>query len=218
MASESDHHTARKKLSMWPRGTSVTVVLLLVVALAGTGFYRFVSGNRRAKAMVASLVYFLTVPPVDDTVPTTEPTEVTTQALIVLDSATRVHRDPGAYGSYHVAYAVSEIYPASNSIKELSSRLRARGWTPLEEDWLNPGVPSAHMTGWVNFRNDSSTPASRVHAWSAQWQDQSGSIVCFNLRYSYPVAGKQNLQTLWVNGSWYPASGVKTMKMATKLL
>jgi len=153
------------------------------------------------------------IPPVAETIPTTEPDEATSAALIVLDGATQVRRDPGAYWSFHVAYALKEKHPASNVIQQISSRLQALGWRPLKDDWLNPGLPSSHVRGWTDFVDGTRTPMHHVHRWGAQWKDESGNIVDYTLDYSYPESGPQDLQSLWISASWYPAAGVKIMEM-----
>ena len=175
-------------------------------------------------ATVTAVTYWFAVQPttgiasnpsVAETIPTTEPDEATSAALIVLDGATQVRRDPGAYWSFSVAYALREKHPASNAIQQISSRLEALGWRPIKDDWLNPGLPSSHVRGWTDFRDSTTTPTQHVHQWGAQWQDKSGSIVGYTLRYSYPESATPDFESLWINGSWYPAAGVKIMKAAT---
>src|SRR5216684_2416538 len=61
-----------------------------------------------------------------------EPDARAEEALIVLDGATRVKRDKGAYGSLHVAYGLIEKYPATNSLQTISSHLKELGWKALE--------------------------------------------------------------------------------------
>jgi hypothetical protein len=184
-------------------GTIVISAVLIVLAL-GVTFLWFVVWPTNDIPLIA------------ETIPTTEPDEATTAALILLDGATNIRRDPGGYGSFHIAYGLTEKHPASNSLQQITSRLWALGWTPLKEDWLNPGLPSAHVRGWTEFIDGTSTPARRVHRWGAQWQDESGNIVDYTLNYGYPKSGPQDLQSLWINGSWYPAAGVKIMQMPTK--
>lgn len=99
---------------------------------------------------------------VAETIPTTDPDEATRAALIVLDGATQLRRDPGAFGSYSVAYSLNEKYPASNAIQQISAELEAIGWTPLKEDWLNPGMPSSHIRGWTDFVDGTTTPRTQI--------------------------------------------------------
>jgi hypothetical protein len=141
-----------------------------------------------------------------------EPDEAANAALIVLDGATQVRRDPGVYGSFHVAYGLKENHPASEAIQQITSRLTSLGWKPLKTDWSNPELESSHIRGWTDFRDATVTPVRHVHQWMAQWKDESGCIVDYGLTYSYPESGPQDLQSLWVNAGWYPAEGVKAME------
>jgi len=207
MTSHVDEYGGLKRHSSVAYGAIVCVAVLLVVTLAVVALYWFV---------VRPTTGMTSIPPVADTVPTTEPDEATSEALIVLDGATQLQRDPGAYWSFHVAYALTEKHPASNAIQQISSRLKALGWTPLQDDWLNPGLPSSHVRGWTDFVDGTTTPMHHVHQWGAQWQDKSGNIVGYTLRYSYPESGTPDLQSLWINVSWYPAAGVKIMQTTTQ--
>ena len=134
-------------------------------------------------------------------------------ALIVLDGALNVSRGPGAFGSRGVSYTLAEPHPAASVIDEISVRLAATGWKPLDEDWLNPGMPSSHLTGWGDFVDATVKPIRQVHQWMAQWKDGSGNIVTYTFLYSYPENGKPDLSSLSVNGAWYPAAGVRWMTM-----
>ena len=203
MKSDVEGHSGRTRYSSVVYGAIVGVAVLIILTL-GVMLLWFAAWPTTG------------VPPVAETIPTTHPDEATTAALIVLDGATDVRRDPGAYWSFHVAYAIKEAHPASTAIQQISSRLKALGWTPLKDDWLNPGLPSSHVRGWTDFIDGTRTPMHHVHRWGAQWQDESGNIVAYNLDYSYPESGPQDLQSLWINGSWYPAAGVKIMQMQTR--
>ena len=205
MPSEVDEHADPARHSSTVYGAIVGAAVLLVMLAAVLYWFAI-----RPTTGVTS------IPPVAETIPTTEPDEATSAALIVLDGATQLRRDPGAYWSFHIAYALNEKHPASNAIQQISSRLMALGWTPLQDDWLNPGLPSSHGHGWTDFVDSTTTPMNHVHRWGAQWQDKSGNIVDYTLRYSYPKSGTPDLQSLRIYGSWYPSAGVKIMQMPTK--
>lgn len=207
MASDVDEHEAVKRHSSLAYGAIVGVALLLVVTLAIVALYRIAVRPSTGTTPVL---------PIADSTSSTEPGEAANEALIVPDGAAQLHSEPGAYGSHHVAYALTEQYPASNAIRQISSRLEALGWTPLQEDWLNPGLPSSHTSGWTGFLDGTTTPMHHVRQWSAQWQDAPGNIVDYTLSYSYPESGTPDLQTLWINESWYPEAGVKFMQQATQ--
>jgi len=133
-------------------------------------------------------------------------------ALIVLDGASAVEHGRGAFGSLYVAYALAEAYPARNAIERISSRLGDRGWTPLEVDWLNPGLPSSIVHGWDEFYDNTGNSLQHVYQWSAEWRDSAGNLVAYSLRYSYLARQPPELGRVWVNGLWYPAASVKTMQ------
>ena len=207
MTADIDNGDGPKRQSVLANGMIVAATALLLVTLVILAIVWFTVGRTTDIAPI---------PPVADTIPTNEPDEATSKALIVLGGATQLHRDPGAYGSYHVAYALAEKFPAPKAIQQISSRLKALGSTPLENDWLNPGLPSSHVRGWTDFADGTMTPMRHVHQWGAQWQNRAGNIVDYTLRYSYPETGSPDLQSLWINGSWYPAAGVKAMQAITQ--
>ncbi len=138
--------------------------------------------------------------------------EATREALVVLDGASMVQCGAGALGSFFVIYTISEEYPARSAIEEISSRLGALGWVPLKEDWLNPGLPSSHVRGWTDYRNETRNPPAYTHQWSAQWQDRFGNVVAYTLQYEYRVGERPDLHSLWVNASWFPVASVGTMR------
>lgn len=133
--------------------------------------------------------------------------------LVVLDGAQEVRRfRRGNDESFYVTYLLAESHPAVNAIKQISSRLQALGWKPLLEDFLNPGLPSSHVRGWTQFLDATTQPNREIQQWFAQWQDASGNIVSYTLRYSYPSKGKPDVVTLTVHGSWFSAACVKRIQ------
>ena len=105
------------------------------------------------------------------------------EALIVPPEARSVQRGHAAYGSFFVSYALTERFPARNALKRIKSTLKRLGWLPLKDDWLNPGLPSSHLRGWTHFVDITSGTPRQVHQWAAQWQDLSGNVVTYSLRY-----------------------------------
>jgi hypothetical protein len=142
--------------------------------------------------------------------------ESTIKELIPLKGASKVRHDEGWGNSLHVAYGLNEKYPAQDILSQIGGRLKKLGWEPLKEDWLNPGTPSSHVTGWSEFMDEQMSPVRHVHQWLGQWKNGTGDVVIYAFTYSYPRKGKQDLQSLWINGSWYPASTVTKMKAATR--
>jgi hypothetical protein len=129
-----------------------------------------------------------------------------------LKGAEKVRYDKGAYDSLHVAYGLKEKYPAKDVLGQISGRLKKLGWEPLKEDWLNPGTPSSHVSGWGEYVDGTVEPERQEHHWLAQWKNRAGDVVVYSFTYSYPRQGKPDLQSLWVNGSWYPASALSKMR------
>ncbi len=149
---------------------------------------------------------------VSETIPTTPPDESVSQALIVLDGAVRVSRSGGAYWSHHISYELTAEYPAAEVIEEISTRLEALGWKPLEDCWMNPGLPSSHVRGWGEFSQTIGNTRAWVHQWSGGWTDESGNIVDYSFRYTHPFGdAHDDLESLWINGSWHPAAAADIM-------
>ena len=74
-------------------------------------------------------------------------------------------------GTYQIAYVLAASYPAEETIKTISSNLHSRGWLPLAEDFLNPGLPSSHVDGWSSFHDSTVDHVATVHQWMADWTD-----------------------------------------------
>jgi hypothetical protein len=128
--------------------------------------------------------------------------------LVPLKGAEKVRYDNGAYDSLYVAYGLNEKYPAREVLSQIAGRLKKLSWEPLKDDWLNPGRPSSHVRGWAEYVDGTVKPERQEHQWLAQWKNRAGDVVVYAFTYSYPRNGKADLQSLWVNGSWYPASSV----------
>lgn len=137
--------------------------------------------------------------------------------LLVPAGATDVRAETKANGETGVTYTVSEAYPADSLLERIRAVLRS-GWTPLQTDWLNPGQPSSHVTGWTTFEDRTRSPIKRVHQWLAQWQDAQGNVVWYALRYesklpqgtAYP--GEPDNQHLRVTAVWEPAALAKQIR------
>ena len=116
-------------------------------------------------------------------------------ALIVADGATRIVYDQNR-GAEQVAYSVEIPYPADGFIQDLEGRLSGQGWLPLKADFMNPKLPTAHVTGWVDQTDMRVRPPLRVHAWNAEWANGDGDILVYVLSYSYPKDGPADLSRL----------------------
>ncbi len=137
------------------------------------------------------------------------------EALVVVIGARNVQFFAGANEGLGVAYLLTDEYPARKTRGQISSRLRKLGWVPLKRNWLNPELPSSHEAGWQDFPDPMGKPPRYVYQWGAQWQDATGNLVAYSLRYEYPLGGPRDLHTLSVNGAWFPAASVKRMQRDT---
>jgi hypothetical protein len=63
------------------------------------------------------------------------------QAFVALEGAMAVSRSEDS-----LTYRVREAYPAVKAISEIDASLKARGWTPVAEDVMNPGSPTSIPT------------------------------------------------------------------------
>ena len=85
-----------------------------------------------------------------------------------------------------VTFHVPVPFPAETFLSNIQGMLQKSGWTPLRNDWLNPTLLSSHVRGWT-FQYDSTvSPRAGIHQWLGQWQNESGDIVAYVLRYSSP--------------------------------
>ncbi len=110
------------------------------------------------------------------------------EALIVVDGARHLECET-TDGTYQVTYEIAERYPADATLSRIRSELSRLGWRPLDEDFLNPGVPSSHRSGWTSFEDSTTEPRSLAHQWYAQWEAPNGDIVAFGLLYRSPLSG-----------------------------
>jgi len=135
-------------------------------------------------------------------------------ALIVASGAKSV-RYVKYEGTDQVSYQLQADYPAHHVIETISQSLKEKGWEPLKEDYLNPGLPSSHVRGWTSFIDATKSPERSVHQWGAQWQNEAQDIVSYALIYEYPRGKTPNLKSLQVYASFIPAPLAKAAREAT---
>ena len=128
--------------------------------------------------------------------------EVTAKdALIVVHGASRVvYKKLGPL--FQVYYEVNTPYPAQTVLDELRSELAKRGWRQLKDDFLNPGLPSSNVTGWQSFGDRTTNPPTFVQQWLADWENSTGDVVVYGLRYRHKDRATQDSDTLRVIGSY----------------
>jgi len=81
-----------------------------------------------------------------------------------------------------VSYLMREPYPAEITVAAIQERI-PREWAPRSENYLNPGIPTAHVRGWTSYEDRTTDPESKVHMWAAQWDNEVGDILSFTLLY-----------------------------------
>lgn len=109
------------------------------------------------------------------------------------------------HGTEQLCYMISTPFPANHEIDELNKSLKTKGWKPLKESYLNPGLPSSHVRGWTDFIDATVKPKRQVHQWLAQWESVNKDILWCSLRYSYPEGNKADLDNLEISLSFLPA-------------
>jgi len=138
------------------------------------------------------------------------------ESLIVVSGA----KDP-SYRTYpdgreHVMYTVEAEYPAEKIISAISGQLGKKGWKPLREDFMNPGIQSSRIRGWKSFADATQQPEEGVHSWVADWESPAHDIVVYTLEYRTPGAAvstyTHSLKTLQVIGLYIPARVAADMK------
>lgn len=102
-------------------------------------------------------------------------------------------------GADLVSYNLKVVFPATEVIQEIGSKLANQGYKPLKESILNPGIPSSMERGWSEYVDATKTPKRTVHQWNADWSNSSGEIVSYMLRYEYPEGKEKNLTDLEVS-------------------
>src|SRR5262245_46010668 len=96
---------------------------------------KFTKAHRARQATMAGLLLFSASLACARTGPRNAPFP---DLLIVLPGATHVAYTNEYEGA--LTYELPVRYPALTEIQTIRTRLEGAGWTPLEEDFLNPGI------------------------------------------------------------------------------
>lgn len=115
------------------------------------------------------------------------------------------------YGTEQLIYRLKMAYPADDVLSFLKKELKAQGWSPIEDDFLNPGNKSSHVEGWTNFIDGARKIDHKVFQWLAQWQNANGDIAWYALIYEYPLNGPQDFLNLKIFGKYIPVEEYKQM-------
>ncbi len=88
-----------------------------------------------------------------------------------------------------IEYEISVPYPAEPVLRFISSRIPPE-FKPREEDFMNPGIPTAHKRGWTDYGDSTTRPPTWVHHWGGEWEDAAGNIITYDLLYRSPAANR----------------------------
>ncbi len=116
-------------------------------------------------------------------------------SLFTVDEAFDVHFTK-LHGTDQLSYHIDAKYPALDVIVNIKAQLAELGWIPLEESFLNPGIPTSHVRGWSNFEDATGERLRVVYSWWGDWTNDRGEIVTYVLRYDYPKNEQPVLGTL----------------------
>jgi hypothetical protein len=128
-------------------------------------------------------------------------------------------------GGDQLEYHVDERFPASNVIDWISHKLQEKGWQPLANDFLNPGLLSSQVQGWQGFLDETKGPTACIQQWMGYWKDASGDIVLYAFRYRQPDCSicdlddpkvTSNLTDLFVIGVYLPTDVAQQTVEAVK--
>jgi hypothetical protein len=187
----------RRKPWLW-----VTATIALLIAVFAIGLWRIASAPPVVPVRAAAIR-------------SAPPPKSAEQVLAPLNGASGVARQGGIFESFAVDYTLKKGYPPKGVIEEISSRLQALNWRPLDHDWLHPKAKSSNIGVWCAITDvtDAKAPLQLLW-WQAQWENDAGDLVCYTFSYSYPAGAPAAQQTLSVEASWYPAAG-RTEKQRT---
>lgn len=132
------------------------------------------------------------------------------QALAPLPTAHDIVYSEDGPGQFSVSYTLEERFPAKKSLRLLAHRLRSKGWHPLQEDWLNPGIPSSHVRGWVGIETDNIS--NTENQWNGQWADERGNVVAYFLSCSGSSRAAANSSIISVHALWTDALQVSQLQ------
>jgi hypothetical protein len=115
-------------------------------------------------------------------------------------------------GRQHLIYTCEVDYPTKDVVAFVSKELQVKNWKPLKEDFMNPKLPSSHVSGWADFEDDRANPSTHVYQWMADWENEAHDIVRYSLEYRSPAASTRDLHTLRVIALYIPAPVASEMK------
>ena len=132
-------------------------------------------------------------------------------SLMVEDSALEVAYDRNR-GASQVRYQVDVPYPADGFVEKLGRRLSGQGWLPLSADFMNPDMPTAHVTGWQEQTDHRTRPPTEMRSWNGEWSSPAGDILIYVLAYSRPEGSTESLSRMSVVAVHIPKEAAEKAK------
>jgi len=127
-------------------------------------------------------------------------------SLITVQWATKPIYTDQPRGGTALTYTVPESYPADDAITFIREALRKKGWKPLKEDFMNPGLPTSESRGWDQFDDATHQPPTHVYQWMGDWENNAHDITRYSFEYF------SNLRVLHVAALYIPADTAAQMK------
>ena len=138
--------------------------------------------------------------------------EVQREWMVIVPHAVHIQHHKLDSG-VQLTYKIRASYPAQNVLHTINTRLHALGWKPLRDDFLNPGLPSSHIRGWLYYEDHATYTSVRV--WQADWQDAEQEVVTYRLEYrcaENECSSTANLVDLQVVGLHVPAGKAEQLR------
>jgi hypothetical protein len=135
-------------------------------------------------------------------------------SLIVLPGASSINY-ARVNKTDQVTYNLKAEYPATEIINQLLKKTADAGWSPLKEDFLNPGLPTSVVRGWSDYEDMSKKPNTKVHSWQTDWQNISGDVLIYGFKYRYPINTQPDMSSMAVVAIYIPADIAQAMKKAS---
>lgn len=93
---------------------------------------------------------------------------------------------PNAIGERSMSYRLSVASPASDETRAIRQHLKALGFSSRSENMLNPGLAIPQSDEWDSFGDATSNLQACVRQWWREWEDESGTVATYVLRYRWP--------------------------------
>ena len=107
-----------------------------------------------------------------------------------------------------VEYMVEREFPATEMLQEIGSLLSSEGFSPVPQDLFNPDQENSHTRGWGDYIDGD----SRVFAWIADWRDERGDQVRYELQYRIPSHGSAARRQLRVSATQIDVTSVMRLR------